>query len=278
MSISVFAALLVAAFLHAVWNAALRRDTDRRAASTAMAVGGGIVGLVLLPFLPPMAWEAAPFAVATSIIHVAYFALMARAYEQGELSVVYPVMRGLAPLIVTGFAAIFVETPSAMAIMGIVVVAVGIASLGLERLRAGAFGLGPAVANAFVIASYTLVDGIAARISGAPETYVAWILLGAGIATAATEMMRRGVAPVWASYRPRILTGIAAGGISYGAYAIALWAMTLAPIGAVAAVRESSVLFAAAIGALALHEKFGWLRWVSAALVVAGLVLVKFGG
>lgn len=278
MSISVFAALLVAAFLHAVWNASLRRDTDRRAAATAMAIGGGIVGLVLLPFLPPMAWAAAPYAVATSCIHVAYFALMARAYQQGELSVVYPVMRGLAPLIVTGFAAIFVETPSAMAVAGIVVVAAGIASLGLERYRAGAFGLGPAIVNAFVIALYTLVDGLAARVSGAPATYVAWILFGAGVATAATEIARRGVAPVWAAYRPRFAIGIAAGGISYGAYAIALWAMTLAPIGAVAAVRESSVLFAAAIGAVALHEKFGWARWASAALVVTGLVLVKFGG
>lgn len=278
MSITVFAALLVAAFLHAVWNAFLRGDSDRRAAATAMAIGGAVVGLVALPFLPPMSWAAAPYAVATSFIHVAYFALMARAYEQGELSVAYPIMRGLAPLIVTGMAAIFVETPSPMAILGIAIVATGIASLGIERMRAGAFGLGPAVANAFVIALYTLNDGVAARVSGAPATYVAWILLGAGVATVAWQMLLQGREAVWRPVRPRLARGLAAGAMSYGAYAIALWAMTLAPIGAVAAVRESSVLFAAAIGAVVLHEKFGWMRWAAAALVVAGLVLVKFGG
>lgn len=243
-----------------------------------MAVGGGIVGALLLPFLPPMALAAVPYAIATSLIHVGYFALVARAYAATELSVAYPVMRGLAPLIVTGLAATFVETPPPAVVLGIAIVTAGIVSLGIERLRAGVFGLVPAIANAFVIALYTLNDGVAARVSGAPATYVAWILLGAGVATVAWQMLLQGRDAVWRPVRPRLARGLAAGAMSYGAYAIALWAMTLAPIGAVAAVRESSVLFAAAIGAVVLHEKFGWMRWAAAALVVAGLVLVKFGG
>jgi drug/metabolite transporter (DMT)-like permease len=278
LSLTVFAALLFAAFLHAAWNALVRHDLDRRAAATAMAVGGGIVGALLLPFLPPMALAAVPYAIATSLIHVGYFALVARAYAATELSVAYPVMRGLAPLIVTGLAATFVETPPPAVVLGIAIVTAGIVSLGIERLRAGVFGLVPAIANAFVIALYTLIDGLGARVSGAPVTYVAWILVGAGIATVVWQIVREGHAKVLPSLRSRLPIGIAGGAMSYAAYAIALWAMTFNPIGAVAAVRESSVLFAAAIGAVALHERFGWARWLSAILVVAGLVLVKFGG
>lgn len=242
-----------------------------------MAVGGAIVGAVLLLFLPPMELAAAPYAIATSFIHVAYFALVARAYAQSELSVAYPIMRGLAPLIVTGLA-VFVETPPPAVIVGIVVVTAGIVSLGLERLRAGNFGLAPAIANAFVIALYTLIDGLGARASGSPATYVAWILLGAGIATLVWQVFREGPATVLPALRARLPIGIVGGAMGYAAYGIALWAMTFTAIGAVAAVRESSVLFAAALGAIALHERFGWARWLSAILVAAGLVLVKFGG
>ena len=277
LSIPVFAALLVAAFLHAVWNALVRRDQDRSAAATAIAAGGAIVGLALVPFLAPISSAAIPYVLATSFVHVAYFALVARAYTHGELSVVYPIMRGLAPLIVTVLAAIFLETPSPIVVVGIAVVTVGIASLGVERIFRGAAGLLPALANAVVIAGYTLIDGLGARVSGAPETYTAWILVGGGATTVAWQLwMRGGVLP--AQLASRAVIGIAGGAMSYGAYAIALWAMTFAPIGAVAAVRESSVLFAAAIGALALHERFGLARWVAAVLVVAGLVMVKFGG
>jgi len=255
----------------------VRRDPDRGAAATAIAAGGAVVGLVLLPFLPPMSAAAIPYVVVTSFVHVGYFALVASAYRHGELSVAYPIMRGLAPLIVTVFAAFFVETPPAIVVAGIAVVTAGIVSLGVERLRNGAGSLLPAFANAFVIALYTLIDGLGARASEAPETYTAWILLGSGIATVAWQFVRRG-GVVAEQVRLRVFGGLAGGAMSFAAYGIALWAMTLAPIGAVAAVRESSVLFATVIGAVALREKFGWTRWIAAFLVVAGLVLVKFGG
>jgi drug/metabolite transporter (DMT)-like permease len=277
VTIPVFAALLVAALLHAVWNALVRRDPDRGAAATAIAAGGGVVGLVLLPFLAPMSTAAIPYVLATSIVHVAYFALVARAYRHGELSVAYPIMRGLAPLIVTGFAAVFVETPPSVVVLGIAVVAAGIVSLGLERLHGGLANLVPAFANAFVIALYTLIDGLGARASGSPETYTAWILVAAAVTTVSWQFLMRGTV-VAEQLRLRPLIGLAGGAMSFAAYGIALWAMTFAPIGAVAAVRESSVLFATAIGATALRERFGWTRWLAAGLVVAGLVLVKFGG
>ncbi len=278
MSLAVFAALLLAAALHATWNALVRGDQDRNAAATAMAAGGTAVGLVLLPFVPPMSAAAIPYAIATSFVHVAYFALVGWAYRHGELSVAYPIMRGLAPLVATVAAAFFIETPPVPVFLGIAIVAAGIASLPGERVVRGDWAaLVPALLNAFVIALYTLIDGLGARVSAAPLTYTAWILIGGGVATVALQFAIHGRI-VGTQLRARATVGLAGGAMGYGAYAIALWAMTVAPIGAVAAVRESSVLFATAIGAIVLNEKFGWQRWASALLVVSGLVLVKYGG
>jgi drug/metabolite transporter (DMT)-like permease len=277
MSIGIFAALIVAAVLHAGWNALVRRDEDRSAAAIAVAAGGVVVGAVLVPFLPAITGTAALYVIGSSFIHVLYYALIARAYRHGDLSVAYPIMRGFAPLIVSIVAAIFIERPGAIVFAGVAVVAAGIVSLGLDGLRRGQRGLAAALGNAFVIATYTLVDGLGARASGAPESYVAWILIGGGLATVAFQFSMQGRAAVH-KLALRWRLALASGVMGYGAYGIALWAMTVAPIGAVAAVRESSVLFATALGAVMLHEKFGATRWIAAVLVVVGLTLVKSGG
>ncbi len=276
MSFTVFAMLLLAAMLHAGWNALVRRDPDRNAAATAMAAGGAVVGLVLLPFLPAITPLAAPYILVSGIIHLAYYALIARAYRDGELSVAYPIMRGLAPLIVTLVAIVFVEPASTRVLAGVAVVALGIVSLGAEGLRRQ-HAIGSALANAFVIAGYTLVDGLGARLSGAPETYVAWVVVAAGATTISARLLRQRRATL-VGLRARVPLALVGGAMTYAAYGIALWAMTVAPIGAVAAVRESSVLFATVIGAAVLGERFGALRWLAAALVVVGLVLVKAAG
>ncbi len=276
MSFTVFALLLAAAMLHAGWNALVRRDPDRAAATLGVAVGGAAVAVVLLPFLPRLPVAAVPYVVASGVIHLAYFTLIARAYRHGELSVAYPIMRGLAPLITTLVAVVFVEPASARVLFGVVVIAGGIVALGADGLRRQ-HAIGSALANAFVIAAYTLVDGLGARVSGAPETYVSWVLVAGGAITLTDSILRRGRTVLF-SLKTRIPMTVASGGMTYAAYGIALWAMTVAPIGAVAAVRESSVLFATAIGAVALGERFGAQRWLAAALVVAGLVLVKAAG
>jgi drug/metabolite transporter (DMT)-like permease len=273
VSLTVFAALLVAAMLHAAWNALVRRDSDQDAATTAVAVGGAAVSIVLLPFLPGMSLSAVPYVVTSGMTHLAYFALVARAYRHGELSIAYPIMRGVAPLIVTVAAIVFVEPATGEVLLGVVIVTAGIVLLGADGLRRR-HAIGSALANAFVIAGYTLVDGLGARVSGTPETYVAWILVAGGAITVAARVQRRGRV-VLTSLTTRIPLVLASGAMTYAAYGIALWAMTVAPIGAVAAVRESSVLFATAIAAVALRERFGAMRWVAAALVLAGLVLVK---
>jgi len=277
VSLAVFLIILGAAALHAGWNALVRRDSDRDASAVAVAAGGTVVGLVLVPFVPAMSPAAIPFAIGSSCIHVVYYALVARAYRHGELSVVYPVMRGLAPLLVSVVSLLFIESANAIVLAGVAVVGVGIVSLGAEGLRRGASGLVAAVGNAVIIAGYTLVDGLGARASGSAGAYTAWLLIGGGIATVGLRLALSGGA-IAGALRARAWLGLAGGAMSFGAYGIVLWAMTFAPIGAVAAVRESSVLFATALGAILLHERFGVWRWVASGMVAAGLALVKIGG
>lgn len=276
MSLGVFAILLVAAVLHAGWNALVRRDPDRGAAATAVAAGGAVVAIVLLPFLKRLTPEVVPYIVASGIIHLAYYALIARAYRHGELSVAYPIMRGLAPLIVAVAAIVFVEPASHRVLAGVAVIAAGIVSLSADGLRRQ-HAIGSALANAVVIAAYTLVDGLGARASGAPETYVAWVLVASAALTVGVQVLRQRRAAL-SGLAARVPLALVGGAMTYAAYGIALWAMTVAPIGAVAAVRESSVLFATAIGAVVLGERFGPLRWLAATLVLVGLVLVKGAG
>lgn len=278
MTLLVFSALLAAALLHAGWNALVRRDPDRSAATTAVAAGGVVVGLAVAPFLPPIEAAAIPFVLGSSCFHIVYYALIARAYRHADLSVAYPIMRGLAPVIVTVVGLAFLgEYVGTLQFAGIVVVAAGIVALGLDGWRTARKGIAAALLNAVVIAGYTLVDGLGARASGEPAAYTAWILVGGGLLTVAWNVARHGL-PVLRAVGARAGLGIAGGVMGFGAYAIALWAMTVAPIGAVAAVRESSVLFAAAIGAIFLGERFGPARWAAAGLVLLGLVLVRFGG
>jgi drug/metabolite transporter (DMT)-like permease len=262
--------------MHAGWNALVRRDSDRTASAVAVAAGSAVVGIVLVPFLPAPASAAIPYIIVSSALQTIYYLLVALAYRAGELSIVYPIMRGLAPLIASVLSALFVEPATLALIVGAGVLGLGIVSLGAEGLRNSRAGIGAALLNAMVIATYTIVDGLGARVSGEPATYTAWILFGGGIATVAWRFLRGG-APLARAVLARAGVGLAGGVMGFAAYGIALWAMTRAPIGAVAAVRESSVLFATALGALVLREKFGAWRWVSSALVLAGLIIVKLG-
>jgi len=279
VTLSVLLVLVFAAALHAGWNALVKRAADREMAAVSVALGGGVVGAALLPFLPGMSADAVPYVLATAVVHIGYYWLVARAYR-GDLSVSYPLMRGLAPLIVTVLGAVLLgEVPGPLSLAGIVLVCGGIVALAFEGLRAGRGGhgaVGAALLNAAVIAAYTLCDGVGVRLSGEPATYTAWLMVASAITNLAWTLRRPSLA-----VGRRILAhsglGLVGGAMSMGSYGLALWAMTIAPIGLVAAIRESSVLFAAAMGAFALHERFGAPRWAAAGVVAAGLAAVKLG-
>jgi drug/metabolite transporter (DMT)-like permease len=273
MSLPVTAAVLGAALLHAVWNALVKASADKQLDTVAIAAASGLIALALAPWLPAPAAASWPWVAASAAVHILYFTFLAGAYSWGELSYTYPVMRGGGPMIValTGAVA-FNEILSLEEISGVALICAGIIAFasGAHDRRATLFAIG----NAVVIAAYTLIDAQGARASGAPVSYTLWFFIANGLVITAIGVLSRGTAVPAYLGRHWIRAGVG-GACSLGAYTIALWAMTRAPVALVAALRETSVIFAAAIGALLLREKFTRRRLFATGAVLVGLVLLR---
>ncbi len=277
LTLGVTLAVLGAAFLHALWNAMLKSAAGEPMLDTALIVAGSsIAALVVLPFIPLPIRATWPYMALSSAIHFAYYVTLAGAYRRGDLSFAYPLMRGVAPLIVTILGVVFLhENPTMQHMAGIVLISLGILTIaffaGGHHTLASA---GWALANALIIALYTLVDGAGARASGNAISYVCWLVFLEGIPFLCYILATYG-APALAHWNQRWRRGLAGGAASLGAYAIVLWAMTRAPVAVVAALREVSVVFAALIGSLVLKEGFGWKRVVGAVGVAAGVAALR---
>jgi drug/metabolite transporter (DMT)-like permease len=278
MTLGVTLAVLAAALLHATWNALIKASQDIVFDTALLVAGAALVAALLIPWLPAPAAASWPYLAASAIVHQGYFALLAAAYRRGDLSFAYPLMRGLPPLLVAlGAAALLPDPRSAWLWSGITAISFGVLWIGGLHPRALAARTRPAAfacANALLIASYTLIDGIGVRLAGNPASYGLWLFF-------LTAWPYVGIA-LWArreSLGTRLcrdgLRGLVGGSLSICAYLIALWAMTRAPVAAVAALRETSVIFAAGIGAWLLKEPFGRHRIAGACLVVAGIALLK---
>lgn len=296
MSLSIVLLVLLAAFLHASWNAVLKMGEDRLLTTTVIM---GVGGLAVLPFLPFLAFPAAaswPLLLLSVALHLGYFFFLIKAYQDGDLSHVYPVARGVAPLIVAGGAAVFAgERLTAVGTLGIILASGGIASLAFLGGRGGDGGGGkgaaqgetdPAAARrayffalgtgAF-IASYTLADGFGVRLSGAAISYIAWLFFisGATLALVTVFFRRGGLATYTRRYwRPGLLGGV----MCALAYGIVIWALGDNPMAFVSALRETSVVFATLIGCFVLKEAFGLGRLLAALTVAAGVALLQLVG
>jgi drug/metabolite transporter (DMT)-like permease len=263
------ALVLAAAILHAAWNAVLRGGADRL---WSMAVIGASTALVGLPFALLLPQPAAPswgFLAASTAIHIVYAQLLVAAYRQGELGEVYPIARGVSPLLVTlGAAIVASERPGTVALAGVVLVSCGILSLARRR-RGDASAVVLALATGVSIACYTVVDGMGARRAGSPFSYSAWLFLLHGTAMPLVYYLRRGDSTQLPPLRQTALA--AAGGVvSVAAYTAVIWALTLSTMGPVSALRETSVLFAAVIGRLYLGEALTLRRLASGAVIALG--------
>jgi phosphonate utilization associated putative membrane protein len=275
----VAAAVLAGALLHAGWNALIKSSSDKPLDTALLQVFGCAIGL---PLALAVGWPIArawPFLLASTAIHLAYYTALSRAYQHGQLGVAYPLMRGTAPLLVAlATAATVGESPSPLSWAGVLGVCAGVLTLGLSRqaLEAGR-GVAFALGNAVVIATYTICDALGARASGDALQYVAALYVIHGWPFALLVLARRG-RPAFLAYArgrwPLALAGAAASFVSYG---IALWAMTRAPVATVAALRETSVLFAALLGAWLLREAFTVQRAVGTAFIVAGVMALRLG-
>jgi drug/metabolite transporter (DMT)-like permease len=276
----VFMAVLAAAAFHAGWNALLKLKLEPLTAISLISAACGIVVAPLAFFvdLPEMA--AWPYIAMSLTIHVFYYLALAEAYRFGELSQVYPIARGTAPLITAVGAATWLGEPlGLLGWLGVVLLAVGIMALSLRRGGPGiAVFQGRPVAfallTALTIAAYTLVDGTGARIGPSPAPYIVWLFLLDGLMMAIFGLVRARAAFL-SGLRDSWGVVLAGGALSTAAYAITLWAMTVAPIALVAALRETSVLFAALIGIVFLREPVNGLRIIAGCVVVAGMVLLR---
>lgn len=275
MPLSVMVAVLFAAALHAAWNARLKASADPLPEALAVVMGAGLLALPALAALPlprPQSW---PMLAASTALHVAYFVLVALAYRSGALSIAYPLMRGVPPAVVAAGAALFHgETLSAAGWGAVLAIVLGVLMLSGEGLKARAAsgrGLAMVGANVVVIVAYTLVDGAGVRASGNAMSYAAWLfaLTGTALLPLYAGLMRGSNSAPPAARKWQVLLGSTC---TLGAYGIALWAMTRAPIALVAALRETSILFGAAMAARWLREPFTPRRWLGVGLVAAGAV------
>jgi drug/metabolite transporter (DMT)-like permease len=281
----VIAAVLGAALLHATWNALVKARgsggaaVDPLPATVLVVLGGALASAILLPFMSAPAPASWPFIAASSLTQCAYYLLLIEAYRSGDMSHAYPLMRGSAPLLValvngplTG------ESLRPGQWLAMFLICGGVLAMGLARTPHG----GPAqrrstifaLLTACVIALYTLIDGAGVRRSNAPAAYTMWIFLLTGFAVTAWSARERS-RELLAAARARPLL-VPVGGIStVASYGIALWAMTLAPVAAIAALRETSILFATAIAALLLREHVSRSRLLAVLLIACGAVAMR---
>ncbi|HSI54453.1 MAG: EamA family transporter [Ramlibacter sp.] len=275
----VVAAVLFGALLHASWNAMVKSSSDKALDTATIHVVGSLlaVPLLFLVGMPPVvAW---PFILASAAIHIAYYFALTGAYKHGDLGLTYPLMRGTAPLLVALSAATLLgETLSPLSWVGVLGVCCGVLALGLSRHAMDSpRAVGFALFNAVVIAGYTVVDALGARASGNALQYVVALFVIDGWPFALIVFMRRGGPVVWPYVRSRWPVASLGAAASLGSYGIALWAMTKAPVATVAALRETSVLFAALLGVWFLKEAFNMRRAIGTAAIVAGVMALRMG-
>lgn len=281
MDLSVVALVLLAALFHASWNALVKVNGDRLAVMALITAGSGLICLPILPFLPLPAPASWPYMALSVLWHIGYQLFLLQAYRHGDLGHVYPIARGVAPLLVLGLAFLVAgETVGGGQVTAILVMAAGIVSLafrGGPLLRDDPRPVLYALGTAVFIASYTVTDGSGARLAGSPHSYTVWLFALNAVPMTVIAIAVRG-RDTAAALRRHWRYGLAGGALSLAAYWLVIWALTLGPMGPVAALRETSVLFAAIIGAVFLKESFGRFRIAAAGLVAAGILLLRLSG
>ena len=270
--------MLFGAACHAGWNAFLKIRLEPFSAMALIAIMSAIVVLPVIPFVgipPAPAW---PWLIGSVVLHFGYFIGLTEAYRTGDLGQVYPIARGSAPLM-TAIAATFLvgEAIGLRGWLGILVLVIGVfllSLLGGRNLRFDKRAVAFALFTGVTICGYSIVDGTGARTAGNAHSYTAWLFLLDGLMMLVFVLLRRG-APVLGVFASFWKPGLIGGALSLASYWIAIWAMTVAPIALVAALRETSVLFAAAIAVIVLKEPLQRPRIIAVMMIVAGMVLIR---
>lgn len=277
MSTAALGLVLFAALLHASWNAMVRGGRDRALTLAGVAGTHAVVGAVFLSIAEPPAPESWPWLITSALVHYLYYWLMFRAYREGDLSQVYPISRGMSPALVTLGAMVLIgETLTPVGLAGVTLVSCGIGLLAFSSRGKGRAPLWFAVALGLMIALYSVSDGIGIRRSESLMGYMGWLFLSEALVplvVIGNRLRLRQAMP------PGVLgLGLVGGLLSVAAYGIVLYVKTIAPIGAVSAVRESSVILAALIGVFVFGEGPARLRLIAAAVVALGVIALASSG
>lgn len=284
---AVASVVLFAALLHASWNALVKAGPDKYLTTLLVACGAGLVSLPLLPWAAaplPASW---PWLAASACCQVVYYRLLAAAYRHGDMSQAYPLMRGAAPLLVAlASVPLLGERLHWRQDLAVALICGGVLTLTILRgASAGADSAanraarrratGYALLNAAVIATYTMIDGVGVRRSGAPAGYAMWLFVLTAALLLLCSGSRWAELPAYARSHVRVL--LVGGCGTLASYGLALWAMTRAPLAAVAALRETAILFAAVIAALFLRERLAPGRVLAIGLIACGAIVMRLG-
>lgn len=276
MSGAVFAIVMLAAALHAVWNALVKGGADKAGAMGAVILGQGLCGALLLPFATPPGVEVWPWLLGGVVLHLGYQLFLIQSYRFGDLTQVYPIARGVAPLLVAGVSALALGVRfSRMELVAMAMISIGIASISLVR-RGDGIVQGKAVVLALVtgcfIAAYSLVDGHGARVAGTALGFYGALSALNAVGFAVLALARPGLLRRALAQPGRLVLG---GGASFTAYLLVVWAFTQAPIALVTALRETSIVFALGIGVFILHERLSLMKVLSTATTLSGAILLR---
>jgi drug/metabolite transporter (DMT)-like permease len=270
--------ILFAAGLHAGWNVLIKKESDDASNTVLIIAGSSVIGVVFLPFVPLPLAASWPYLGASVIIHLFYFGILLLAYQKGDMSLVYPLMRGLPPMLTALAASILLqESLTVKGWIGVALVSAGALLLTADFRLSGKFRLAPvalAVLEAAIIVLYTLVDAQGARLSGQAFSYTGWMLFLLALICLVTVPCIQG-RQVFSKMATNWKKSLIGGGCTFASYGIALWAMTRAPVALVAALRETSILFGLILSVLILKERITRIRGLSILLIVAGAAAIK---
>ena len=279
MPLSVFFAIIFAALLHAIWNAMVKKGEDKYISLTAIVLGHVPISIIVIFFTPILSFQSIPYVFISAIFLTGYEWCLLSAYRLEDYTKVYPIARGTAPIFIVALSLLlFNANISKFELMGILVISFGIIILGFQNIKtfknysAVVYALG----TGLFISCYSITDGYGGRISASPLNYTAWLMiLNAVIFLVLLTIMNK----------PRVVKGVlregkkilfVGGTLSYTVYATIVWAFTQAPVPLVAALRETSIIFALLIGTFFLKEKFTLLKTAAVLTIFFGVILLKF--
>ena len=279
MSLNIFLAIILAAFLHAVWNAMVKNEDNKYLAVTAIVLGHVPISVLIILLTPIPSVESIPFIILSALLHIGYEWYLVSAYRFGDLTKVYPIARGTAPILITIVSLIFLGVAlSNFEILGIIIISLGILSLSLQ----GAKGIKNrsaviyALVTGFFIMGYSITDGYGARVSNSFLSYMGWsFILNATIFPIILKINNKSEI-ITKTFKEGKKIFFIGGTLSYIVYGIVIWGFTQAPIALITALRETSIIFALLIGTFFLKEKFTLLKVIATFIIFFGVALLKF--